>query len=139
MAVPCRTLWMVATLLLHPQADAAAIRVAVQAEPGGQPQVLAAVGRWAASATDARYRLTPHANGAPLPTAELVPAAELASGLADCVRAIRSVHYRRELTRVKSQISEAERARQFPLIKTLMDEQQVLLAGLRALDGIARN
>ena len=112
---------LVATLLLDPNATAAAVRASV----AEQPQVLAAVGRWAATPTDARYRMAAHANG------DAVPTAELASSLADCVRAIRTAHCRRELARVKLQISEAERARRFGDITTLMDEQQVLLAALR--------
>lgn len=116
---------LVGTLLMSPDADAAAVRAAV----AEQPHLLAAVNRWAATATDARYRIVQHASGEPVPTAEL------ASGLADCVRAIRAVHIRRELARVKLQIGEAERGRRFSEIKGLMDEQQVLLASLRALDG----
>ena len=112
---------LVATLLLDPDANAAAVRAAVAA----QPQLLAAVGRWAATPTDSRYRMVAHAPG------EAVPTAELALCMADCVRVIRLAHCRRELARVKSQIHEAERARRFTDIKLLMDEQQVLLAALR--------
>ena len=112
---------LVATLLLDPQANAAAVRASV----AQQPHLLAAVGRWAATATDSRYRISAHANG------DAVPTAELASSLADCVRVIRTAHCRRELARVKSQISDAERERRFTDIKSLMDEQRVLLAALR--------
>ena len=112
---------LVAALLLDPNANAAAVRAAV----AHQPQVLAAVGRWAATATDARYRMVAHAPG------EVVSTAELTGCLADCVRVIRLAHCRREIARVKAQIDEAERGRRFAEIKVLMDERQVLLAALR--------
>jgi len=109
---------LLATLLLNPEANAAAVRASV----AEQPHVLAAVGRWAATATDARYRMTAHESG------DIVPMAELASSLADCVRAIRLAHCRRELARVKLQIG----ALPFSESKALRDEQKVLIALLHA-------
>ena len=104
---------LVAELLLHPESDGIALRssAAVATHPGLRP----AIERWLSTPFDARPGVTPAALG-------------------DCVRSIRIGHCRHALTRLKSQISEAERSRRFAEIRELMDEQKVQTQLLRDLE-----
>ena len=108
---------LVAELLLQPEADAITLRSseALAAHPG----LLAALARWYATPLDAQQGLA----------LETAPQA-----LADCVRVMRIGHCRQTLSRLKSQIAEAERARSFPVIKELMAEQRVQLEALKDLE-----
>ena len=108
---------LVGELLLQPEADAITLR----SSPGlaAHPGLLAALARWHATPLDTHAGLSP----------DTAP-----QTLVDCVRVMRIGHCRQTLTRLKSQIAEAQRARRFAEIKELMSEQRVQLEALKDLE-----